>query len=413
MKKIMNYQLRENCRICNHKITKFLDLGETPLADSFPISPNIEEQKFPLQLAFCNDCNLVQLTVDVDSNLLFGKDYAFYSSGSPSSVEYFRRYVEDLLLRFPNQSKGLILEIGSNDGLLLKYLKDKGCRQVLGFDPAPNVAQDAIKRGIPTITALFNKNTAQKVPKKASIILANNVVAHIEDLDSFLEGVKLVLANDGVFIFEVQYLPQLIFNNQFDHVYHEHRSFFALRPLVRLLTRFDLGIFDVHQQYTQGGSIRVFVTHTTNSRKTDKSVSDIIQKELKLHLDSIETYQEFALRVEQIKTELIQMLQTLKGQSKKIYGFGASAKGNTLLNYCGIDQTFLNCIIDKTPFKFNKFTPGTHIPVFPPEKLVEIGYPDYYLLLVWNYLPGILEREMEFIKNGGHFIVPIPRPYVI
>lgn len=407
-----SYRLRRFCRLCGQKTIMFLDLGSTPLADSFPISPHTEEEKFPLQIAFCPRCALAQLTADVDSHLLFGKNYAYYTSASPSSLNYFRQYAQDTLRRFPHQCQDFVLEIASNDGLLLKHLKTAGCH-VLGIDPAANVANKAIKAGIPTLKAAFDDSLVHLLPQKASLILANNVLAHVENPASFIKGVKLALAPKGIFIFEVQYLPQLILNNQFDHIYHEHRSFFALRPLINLLRKFDLTIFDVHQYDTQGGSIRAYATHSHNIKKIEQSLSRLIHSEVKLRLNSLNTYQQFAHRVKRSKRELIRTLAKLRQQGKKIYGFGASAKGNTLLNYCQISTPLISCIIDKTRFKFNKFTPGTHIPIFSPSQLTRLGYPNYYLLLVWNYLPDVLEREIDFRKRGGHFIVPIPQPYII
>ncbi len=409
---------RTTCRICgSSKLFKFLSLGETPLADAFVEKENLDkpELKYPLDVAVCEDCGLVMLVNIVPPEILFGDTYAFYTSGSPQAVIHFRKYAHEMMEQFPDLAKQLTIDIASNDGVLLRPLKEMGAK-VLGVEPAKNVATVAQASGIETVVEFFNKKTAEKILKErglAGLILANNVIAHVDEVVDFAEGVKLLLDPKGVFVFEAQYFPNLIFKNQFDNVYHEHHSFYALRPLKLLMEKVGMKIFDVKEVDTQGGSLRVFAEHANGPHEVKPVVEKMIQDEIASKLNTVEPYQGLADRVAKIKEDLLAILSDLKKQGKKIVGYGAPAKGNTLLNFCGIGTQYLDYIIDKTYFKLGKFTPGMHIPVFPIEKIQEDGPPDYYLLLVWNYADAILKQEEEFRKNGGKFIIPIPSPRIV
>lgn len=366
---------RTFCRLCkSKKLHPILDLGKTPLADLF-INDNFKKEKsYPLSISLCQNCFLVQLMFDVDDELLFGNHYAFYTGGSPSSLEYFKGYAADVIKRYPKQARKFTLEIASNDGTLLNYFQEADCT-ILGIDPAKNVTEYANKHNIKTITAFFDKKSAKKINDeygKAEIIIANNVLAHTVDPLNFLEGAKKLLADDGVFIFECQYFPYLLFNNQFDNVYHEHRSFFSLLPLKYALDKIGLKIIDVQEHDTQGGSIRVFTAHKNHPiTQTDKA-KEMLSNEIAFGLKKIETYSGFAGRVNYIKIQLVNLLKELKKQGKTIAGYGASAKSNTLLNYCGITTNYLDYIADKTPYKIGLYTPGTHIPVIDKEKAARL-----------------------------------------
>lgn len=403
---------RKTCRLCgSKKLVQILDLGKTPLSDLFVKNPKEKEFKFPLIVSVCQKCYLVQIMHDVNDDLLFGNHYAFYTSGSPFSLPYFERYAKDVLKRFPKQAKKFTLEIASNDGTLLTHFKDAGCN-ILGIDPAKNVAEYANGNSIETLVDFFNKSTAKNIldtKGRAGIIIANNVIAHVTNPLIFVQAVKRLLANDGIFIFECQYFPFLLFNNQFDNVYHEHRSFFSLTPLNFLLKKNGLKIVDIEEHDTQGGSIRVFVTHKSNKIKQKTLVKDKLLYEKAIGIQDIDTYKGFKSRVNYVKIKLNTILKDLKKEGKTIYGYGASAKSNTLLNYCEIDTKYLDVIVDKTPYKFGLYTPGTHIPVVKESK----KEPDYYLLLVWNYAAGILLREHEYREKGGKFIIPIPTPHIV
>jgi SAM-dependent methyltransferase len=409
---------KTTCRICGSSdLVQFLSLGETPLADAFVERENLDkpEAKYPLNVAVCKVCNWVGLTDIVNADLLFGDKYAFYTSGSPQAVIHFRKYAHEVMELFPELAKKLTVDIASNDGVLLRPLKEMGAK-VLGVDPAKNVVSLARAAGIETIKDFFGKRCAANILKKygkAGVVLANNVLAHVDDVHDFIKGVRLLLDPQGVFIFEVQYFPNLLFKNQFDNVYHEHHSFFSLRPLIRLLEVNDMKIFDVKEVDTQGGSIRVYAEHKNGLRKAQPIIKKMVRAELAMGLRKIETYKGLQERAYHVKKELLRILTGLKRKGKKIVGYGAPAKGNTLLNFCGIGPEHLDYIIDKTYFKHGKFTPGMHIPVFPVEKIQEDGPPDYYLLLVWNYAPGILKQEEEFRKKGGKFIIPIPTPRIV
>ena len=413
-----NITTRTACRICgSKKLFQFLSLGETPLADAFVEKENLNksEAKYPLDVAVCEECGLVMLVNIVDPELLFGDNYAFYTSGSPQAVAHFRRYAHSVMERFPELAKQLTIDIAANDGVLLRPFKEFGAK-VLGIDPAKNVTPVAAAAGIPMITDFFTEATAKRVEKekgKAGLVLANNVLAHVDDVHDFIKGVKTILDPRGVFIFEAQYFVKLLSNNQFDNVYHEHHSFYALRPLKKLVESEGLKIFDVEEVDTQGGSLRVFVEHASGPHEVRPIVAKLIQAELDMKLDTTEPYKTLAARAQHVKTELIKILSELKKQGKRIVGYGAPAKGNTLLNFCGISTQYLDYIVDKTYFKHGKFTPGMHIPVFPIEKIEEDGAPDYYLLLVWNYAAGILKQEEEYRKKGGKFIIPIPEPKIV
>lgn len=407
-----NSIIRKTCRLCSSKkLHSVLDLGKTPLADLFVKNPKTKEQKFPLQASVCKKCFLFQLSVDIDDNLLFGDNYAFYTGGSPSSLPYFEKYAHDTMKKFPKQSKKFTLEVASNDGTLLNHFKKSGCK-ILGIDPAKNVVDFANQQGIETICNFFNKKSAKKIKEthgKAGVIIANNVIAHVTNPYEFIEAAKYLLDDNGVFIFECQYFPYLLFNNQFDNIYHEHRSFFSITPLNKLIGKTGLKIINIEEYDTQGGSIRVFVAHKKNPIKVSPIVQKKLADEKKMGILNINTYLGFDSRINYIKIKLRQILEDLKANGKVVAGYGASAKSNTLLNYCEINTKHLKYIIDKTPYKFGLYTPGTHIPVVGNEE----KRPDYYLLLVWNYSSSILQREQEYRKKGGKFIVAIPTPQII
>lgn len=411
-------KLRTSCAGCDSgNLFKFLDLGSTPLADKFVVPHKVHEAElaFPLEVAVCSNCRLVQLLHLVDDSILFGDDYAFFTSASPQAVIHFRKYAGEVEKRFSELTKKLVVDIASNDGSLLRPLQERGVR-VLGIEPSHNVAQFANAIGIETAEKFFNSRTAEEIAGeygRAGLILANNVIAHVIDLRDFLLGVKKLLSPDGVFIFEVQYFPNLLFKNQFDNVYHEHRFFFSLFPLVFLLKRAGLAIFDVEEVNTQGGSIRVFAAHQQTNRSQSLAVSRMLANEEKLGLGEVSIYPSLQSRALFIKTKLQEIFESLKGQGKKVVGYGAPAKGNTLLNYCKIGPEYIDYIIDRTFYKHGKLTPGMHIPVYPVEKILEDGFPDYYFLLVWNYAPAMLMQEEAFRKQGGKFIIPIPAAEIV
>ncbi|MDP2638259.1 MAG: class I SAM-dependent methyltransferase [Candidatus Levybacteria bacterium] len=408
----MKFYTRSHCGICNSgNLRNFLNLGKTPLADSFSQTRNSKENYYPLTVKVCGKCKLVQLANIVDDKILFGGDYAFFTGASPLSIKYFKDYAKETSDSFPKQSQGLILEIASNDGTLLQNFVNLGYKNVLGVDPAVPAATLANKMGLKTIIKPFDMKLAKQIKKEyknADLIIANNVIAHVDSLVEFVNAVKLLLDDEGIFIFECHYFPNLLFSDQFDNIYHEHRSYFSLLPLTWLFKNVGLYMFDIKSADTQGGSIRVFVSK--RMRRQSNLLKKFIKEEGEMRLDKLDTYAGFQSRVNYIRQRAKIKLTELKKKGYKIYGYGASAKGNTMLNYLDLNSKIIDKIVDKTPFKVGKFTPGTKIPVVMQS---DKDVPDYYLLLVWNYLPSILEREKEFRKKGGKFIVPTLLPFII
>lgn len=397
------------CRMCkSSSLEPFLDLGVLPLANSFVTSGTAPEQRFPLQVCVCSHCWLSQLVYVIDKSRLF-RDYIYFSSGSsgiPKLSKHFEQYAKEVAERFLKPGD-FVLELGSNDGVLLSWFKENG-QKILGVDPARNIAKTANENGIPTLPEFFSKELAERIAKEQGLpelIIANNTVAHIDDYQELFGGISNLLAPDGVFVFEAPYLVDMFENLTYDTIYHEHLSYFTVRPFVRFLERFGLEMFDVKVTPTQGQSLRIFVGHEGAQKKTG-TVANLIAKEMEMKLDDIETYHELAKRVEESRIRLKQTLKDLKERGKRIAGYGAPAKGNTVLNYCGIGTETLDYILDDMPSKQGLLTPGTHVPVVSHET-AKADPPDVYLLLAWNYKEDILKREQAFIENGGTFITPV------
>ena len=402
-------KINTECRDCKStRLLKFLDLGQQPLANSFVQKKDIgkSELTYPLEVYVCQKCNLVQLIHVVDKEELF-RHYIYFSSGMPRISPHWQNYAEEIIETYLKNRNDLILEIASNDGILLKLFKDAGFR-VLGMDPAENIAPIAESLGILTIVNFFSEKAAKDIAGKHGLvkaILANNVVAHINDHHDLCRGVKALLHPEGVFVIEAPYLVDMFENLTYDTVYHEHLSYLSIRPLIQLFDMFALEIFDAKVVPIQGQSLRLFVGHK-GAHEQSEAVHELVQKELDLRMDSFEIYEELAKRVRRSKKKLIVILQRLKSEGKRIAAYGASAKGNTVLNYCQIGPELIDYAMDELPSKQGLYTPGMHIPVLSGEKARE-NPPDYYLLLAWNYMETILDKEQEFIQQGGKFIIPI------
>jgi SAM-dependent methyltransferase len=406
-----NYKLEEKCRICSSKNLKIiLDLGEQPPSNSFlDIDElNSPESKFPLRLFWCKDCYLVQLLDIVDKEYLF-KNYFYMTSASKPIVDHFKKYAQDVYQEFLQEDNSFVVEIGSNDGSLLKEFKKLGV-SILGIEPATNLSELANQSNVTTKNTFFSSEVSKEIIKSrdVSVVIANNVIAHIENLQDLMNGIKILIGNNGVFIFEVPYLVDLIENLEFDTIYHEHLSYFSILPLLKLVKQFGLEIFDIKKQLVHGGTLRIFVSQKDNY-PINNSVNVFLNEEHKLGLDKIEFYHKFSTNVEELKKNLLKLLTQLKKENKSLLGYGAPAKGNVLLNYCGINTNFLDCIIDTTPLKQGKYTPGMHIPIIPPKNLKNT---DVALLLAWNYESEILLKENIFRKNGGKFLIPLPKPII-
>ncbi len=411
-----HYSSRKKCGICNGtNFSVILDLGEQPPSDAFIENIKLisQEIKFPLRLGLCNDCFFVQLLDIVDKEFLFN-DYPYMTSASKPIVEHFKKYANEIYNDYLiSKNESTVLEIASNDGSMLLEFKKLGAK-VLGIEPAENIAKIANELGILTKNHFFSSTIAKEISKteNISVVVANNVVAHVDDLHDFMEGIKILIKENGIFVFEVPYLNDLIQKLEFDTIYHEHLSYFALSPIINLVHQFGLEVFDIKKQTVHGGTIRVFITKKGNILQKN-SVQKFLDEEHQYGLDKILTYEKFAQNVIDLKSDLIESIIKLKKEKKSLIGYGASAKGNVLLNYCNIDHTILDFIIDTTPLKQGKFTPGTHIPVLPPNAMENKGDGDLILLLAWNYEDAILEKEKLFRSKGGKFLIPIPKPRIL
>lgn len=383
---------RTACGSCGgDKLQPFLDLGSTPLADAFPKSPDEPETFWPLGLCVCHGCWLVQNTEIVPDDLLYNADYGFYTGASPSAVAYFKDYAKWAIERF---DPGLTIEIGSNDGTLLRHFVAAG-RAAIGVEPSANVAAGS---GVETVVAPFGRRVADDLPR-ADLIIANNVVAHVSDLDDLIGGIADLLAPDGTAVIEFQYVADLLAFNQFDHVYHEHRSFFSLSSLDVALARRGLRIYDYEFTPAQGGSVRALV------QRHDITLIHPFEEWLR----GTAVYSGFQGRVDRL-CERLRGLIWERQQLGPVAGYGASAKSTTLLNYCGFGPDDLDSVFDLTPSKIGRYTPGTGIPIVGPDRT---DWPATFLLLAWNYLPSVLARESEYHNGGGKFIVPIPMPVLL
>lgn len=397
------------CRICKSQdLVKFLQLGPTALANSFLKEDKFDsENEFPLDVYFCRDCFLVQLGEIIPPEIMF-KNYLYVSGTSNMMRQHFAEFAKDVLDGISKFDNPLVVDIGSNDGTLLKGFLNSPVK-VLGVEPS-NIAKVAEENGVETFNDFFNSENAEKIAKtkgKAKAILAANVFAHSPDLDSFMTGVKKLLDSDGIFVVEFPYLVDLLEGMEFDTIYHEHVFYFSVLPLTKLFERFGFQIFDIKKTSVHGGSIRIFVKRNSGKIFSEK-VQSFIDREKKLQLNLEETYFEFAKKVEQVKKELLDSLKKLKSDGKKIAGYGAAAKANTLLNYCQIKTDLLDYIVDKNPLKQGLYTPGTHILVVPPEKIKQ-SKPDYLLILAWNMADEIMNEQKEFQNGGGKFIIPLPK----
>ncbi len=404
------------CRACLGKqLVKVFSFGPTPLANAFVTAAKLNEPElfFPLDVYVCSECHFVQLGHVVSPEVLF-KNYVYVSSTSSTFVDHFRDYAVTVVRRFKIRKDSLVVDIGSNDGILLKPFKERGMR-VLGIEPAQNIAKQANKDGIPTMNKFFSPEVAKMMVGeygKASVITANNVFAHIDDLDGIIKAVKILLNDRGVFIVEAPYLVDFLTKNYFDLVYHEHLSYLAVAPLLILFKRMDMEIFDVEKVPVHGGSIRVFAQRAKGPYGRTKRVGTFLAREKQAKLDSVTTYQTSEKKVLQNKARLITVLTGLKVQGKSIAGYGAPAKGNTLLNYFGIGTDYIDYIVDDSPFKQGLFTPGRHIPVFAPDVLNKEN-PDFIIILAWNFAGPIMTKLKRLRERGIKFIIPVPRPKIL
>ena len=402
---------RSQCRICQARaLDLVLDLGSQPLANSFiaPASVNAPEPRYPLELCRCTKCGHVQLSLTVPPEVMF-REYLYVSGPSDTIPVHFAAYANDVAERFVPDG-GLIVEIGSNDGTLLRAF-DRSRVRVLGVEPARNIAKMANAAGIPTIDEFFGEPIAERIVSehgRAAAIIGNNVVAHIDDLHGLFRSVKAVLAPGGVFVAEFPYLVDLLERRAYDTIYHEHLSYFSVASVVDLAARFGLQVVDVLRVSVHGGSIRVFMqADGTPSR----AVEALLALERSMRLAEGDPLRAFVADVHRQREDLRSLLAVIR-KTRQVTGYGAPAKGNTLLNFCGIDASMLEFIVDRSPLKHGLLTPGTHVPVEPPERLLGSGIKDT-LLLAWNFADEILRQQQTYRSSGGRFVIPIPTPRVV
>jgi SAM-dependent methyltransferase len=401
-----------NCRHCNQALTHiFCDLQTCPPSNAMvkPELINFPETYFPLKVFVCDKCWLVQVDELEKADAIFNADYTYFSSYSTSWLQHAKEYSDYMEERFQLDANSLVVEVASNDGYLLQYFKDKNI-PVLGVEPTANTAQVSIGKGIENIVDFFGSKLAEdKLKGKADLILGNNVLAHVPDINDFVKGVKIALKPNGVNTFEFPHLLSLVKYNQFDTIYHEHFSYLSLSNLIKVFDEQGLGIFDVQELTTHGGSLRIFTKHKQdNSKNVEASVAKMLTREKEAGITTLEYYQNFQGKVDRIKNDFISFLIEEKRKGKKIIGYGAAAKGNTLLNYCGIKGTnLIEFVVDASPFKQGKLLPGSRIPVFDKQKIMDYK-PDFVIIFPWNLKKEITE-QLAFIKEwGGRFVVSIP-----
>jgi len=407
---------RGHCRFCATPLShSFCDLGMSPLSNAYLGAEQIKgmEPFYPLHAYVCESCLLVQLEEFESPEAIFS-DYAYFSSYSESWLRHAEAYAAAMVERFRLDKSRRVIEIASNDGYLLQYFKARGI-PVLGIEPAANVARVAEAKGIPTRVQFHGVAAAQVLAGeglRADLLLGNNVLAHVPDLNDFVAGMKVLLAPEGIVTMEFPHLLRLMRENQFDTIYHEHFSYFSLLMAERLFARHRLRLFDVEELPTHGGSLRIYACHAENALPADSGeVARVIAAECCAGLDRIEGYAAFAEQVRETKRRLLEFLIAAKRAGKSVAAYGAAAKGNTLLNYCGIRGDFIDYVVDMSPHKQGRYLPGTHLPILAPERVAETR-PDYLLILPWNLKAEVMDQMNHIREWGGHFVVPIPETTV-
>jgi SAM-dependent methyltransferase len=402
----------KRCRFCGAGVQRtFVDLGMSPLCESYLSAADLNrgETFYPLHTYVCEQCFLVQLEQYESAENIFS-DYAYFSSYSDSWLKHCENYCDKMIRQLALDKRSFVVEVASNDGYLLQYFVRKNV-PVLGIEPAANVAKAAVDKGVPTLVRFFGVQAAKDLAAEgrcADLVLGNNVLAQVPDLNDFVEGLQILLKPEGVLTLEFPHLLRLIERNEFDTIYHEHFSYFSMLTTVRILEAHGLKAFDVEELSTHGGSLRVYACRSeARTHKVEASVAKVISDEKSAGLASIEGYESFAQQVKQTKWALVEFLMTAAKQGKRVAGYGAPGKSATLLNYCGIGRDLIEYTVDRSPYKQGRFLPGSHIPIYHPDRIRETK-PDYVVILPWNLKDEILS-QLQYIREwGGRFVVPIP-----